>query len=110
MTDEYRHPLSVRSSAERMKFLQSVAKSGVAGGVILGVPGSKFLELQPALGWALIAAGAILPIVSAVPFARCKCPQCGGKYHGFLGVFRDLEKPPPCRCCGFRIDKHISRY
>jgi len=53
----------------------------------------------------------LIALIMQVPFLRSPCPNCGKPYHGITNPYRNTNgAPPPCRRCGFDIDKHVTPY
>ncbi len=102
----------LRAALESMQRKRRLAMTGfvmalglvVMGNVYgyMGLPQSLLLAMQ----WA--APFVFFPF--ALPFLRALCPKCNGRYQSPGNMFRHPEHMPPCKSCGFSIDKHISMY
>lgn len=113
--DPLRENRRLRAAQAGMQTQQKLARGGaIAGGIIFyaAVRMNRAIEAEHSSVWVwyALALGLVVMILCALPFLRSLCPKCRKRYHGPSSLLRSMDRPPPCRHCGFEIDKHISRY
>ncbi len=113
--DPARENRRLRAALEQMRSRQNFARGGwIAAAVLLALGHQLKDVLAPATYTlamsALGALGLAVIVVTAIPFLRSTCPKCRQRYHSPASLLRSANDPPPCKHCGFRIDKHVSRY
>lgn len=110
MTDPAQENRKLRAAQEGMRSKQKFATGGSIFGLILVGASMQVAQISPVARVVLAAAGGLVVIGSAVPFLGSRCPKCDGRYHGVASLFVKAENAPPCRQCGFDVNRHIPRY
>lgn len=100
----------MRAALESMRRKRSLAVVGFVIAFGLLVMAHYYTEFPDVVRWNMRLAAPIIFLPLALPFLRSRCPQCNGRYHTITSLWRHPDHTPPCRSCGFSIDKHISRY
>lgn len=108
--DPQRERRRLRAALENMRRKRSLAVAGFVGALGLLTMANYYTDFPDAVRWGMRFAAPIIFLPLALPFLRSPCPQCNGRYHTMTSLWRHPERVPPCRSCGFSIDKHISRY
>ncbi|HWU77529.1 MAG TPA: hypothetical protein VN043_13580 [Rhodanobacter sp.] len=111
MDDPAQNHRQLRAATEAMRSRQRIG----TGGALLAATcvGCAHVLEHDIPGWlrmTLYCAAPVIVLVAQVPFLLSACPSCKGRYHQFNSIFRSADKPAPCACCGFQVDKHIPRY
>jgi hypothetical protein len=110
MSDSAQDNRRLRAAQESMRTKQKMATGAATFGAILVAASFKFADIAPTVRVVLGGFGSLLALGAYVPFLLSECPKCKGRYHGIGSVFRNADNPPPCRSCGFQVNRHISRY
>jgi predicted RNA-binding Zn-ribbon protein involved in translation (DUF1610 family) len=105
----------LRAAMDRMRSSQTIARGGIVGGAMLVAFNHKFAGTVPGFGtptanMACGVAALVITAVASIPFLRSACPKCKKAYHRITSVLRSVDKPHPCKHCGFQINQHVSRY
>lgn len=108
--DAARERRRLRASVEAMKRKRNLAVGGfvAALGCLWGA--NHYSEFPETVRWAMYIAAPLIFIPLALPFLRSSCPQCKGRYHSATSLFSHPDRLPPCKSCGFNVDKHVSMY
>lgn len=109
-TDPQRERRRLRAALESMRRKRSAAVVGFVAALGLLVMAHFYTEFPEVVRWGMRFAAPLVFLPLAMPFLRTPCPQCNGPYHTMTSLWRHPDQVPPCRSCGFSIDKHISRY
>ncbi len=109
-SDPQRERRRMRAALESMRRKRNLAVGGFVAAIGLLWSARYYTEFPEVVRWTMrIAAPAIfLPL--ALPFLRSPCPQCNGRYHTVASLLKHPDRTPPCKSCGFSIDKHVSMY
>lgn len=108
--DPQRERRRLRAALESMRRKRSLAVGGFVAALGLMWMANHYAELPDIVRWSLRLAAPVIFLPLALPFLRSLCPQCNGRYHSIANLFRHPDRTPPCKSCGFSIDKHISMY
>jgi hypothetical protein len=93
-----------------MQRKQQTAVTGFAAGLGLAALTDHYTDFPYAVRVGMYAVALVIFILLALPFLRSLCPKCKGRYHSISSLYRHPDKAPPCKSCGFDINKHISMY
>ena len=108
--DPQRERRRLRAALESMRRKHGLAVAGFVAASGLLATAHFYTEFPEGVRWAMRFAAPAVFLPLAMPFLRTPCPQCNGPYHSMTSLWRHPDHVPPCRSCGFSIDKHVSRY
>lgn len=108
--DSQRERRRMRAALESMRRKRSMAVGGFVAALGLLLMANYYTEFPEVVRWSMRLAAPVAFLPFALPFLRSPCPQCNGRYHSMSSLFQHPDRTPPCKSCGFSIDKHISMY
>ncbi|AIF49442.1 hypothetical protein [Dyella japonica] len=109
-SDPQRERRRLRAALESMKRKRGLAAGGFVAALGLLTMANYYTEFPDAVRWVMRLAAPFVFLPCALPFLRSPCPQCHGRYHSMASLLQHPDRAPPCKSCGFSIDKHVSRY
>ncbi len=109
--DTMRQRLLLKLAMNRMRRKQQLARGAWIFAGLTGLLWTEPFPLTDGERYLISAGFALAALLMQIPFLRSPCPNCGKPYHGITNPYRNPNgAPPPCRRCGFDIDKHVTPY
>jgi len=108
--DAMRERRRMRAALENMTRKRSSAVTGFVIALGLLVMAQSYTQFPQIVRWSMRLAAPVILMLMGLPFFRAACPRCKGRYHAVTNLLIHPDRAPPCKCCGFDIDRHVSMY